>query len=148
MALALYIFAQAYSKLSKDSIITKTTKCIFCRKSISEKVHTLLATPISVMLTALCPIGPKMRVLHELARWQRRFIHPMSKSSFVCLVRIQSRDNFALSSVSQHTHDFQTSNITDSIIRIVFVHVWNPAGVSFVRPNAHGDPLRLASCST
>jgi large conductance mechanosensitive channel len=39
VALALYLIAQGYSKVSHDSIITKTTKCGYCCKFISLKVR-------------------------------------------------------------------------------------------------------------
>jgi len=37
VAFALYTIAQVYSKVSHDSIITKTTRCGYCRKYISMK---------------------------------------------------------------------------------------------------------------
>jgi hypothetical protein len=38
IALSLYTVAHIYSSISHDSIITETTKCTYCRKSISIKV--------------------------------------------------------------------------------------------------------------
>ena len=38
LGLVLYGIASLYGWLSKDSIISHTVKCPYCRKSISEKV--------------------------------------------------------------------------------------------------------------
>jgi hypothetical protein len=38
VAMALYFIAEVYSKVSRDSLITETMKCKYCRKSISRKV--------------------------------------------------------------------------------------------------------------
>lgn len=41
LGLALYVIAQLYGYISKDSIIKHTVRCTYCRKYVSEKVHSM-----------------------------------------------------------------------------------------------------------
>lgn len=41
LGLALYVIAQLYGYFSKDSIIKHTVRCTYCRKYVSEKVHSM-----------------------------------------------------------------------------------------------------------
>ncbi len=69
VGLTLYVVAQMYGWVSHDSIIKRTVKCKYCRKSISEKVSTLYEALVEeVVLTS--GVGAALCELYELAGWE------------------------------------------------------------------------------
>ena len=64
LGLMLYVVASVYGLLAKESIITHTIKCPYCRKSISAKVSHLFASPFVTGDLSLEVAGSPLCQLH------------------------------------------------------------------------------------